>query len=235
MRERHPLPTKAEIQAITDPQDLRDLLDDIERTTTSIETQLEFDELGDDDWYARARGALIAHRITAKMATRRLHVLQSTQPGARSKNKPPAPTRDADENHPLTNEVLKTPPVVEIHGAMTREEVDAKLLWVVERINAVEADRSSEIGVKADQRDEGFLAVTKGVLRPLKAIRLQLESRKAGFRHRAKAERVIERETTRERMFIDAARDALPRETFLAIWAAVDRKAVEDSVTGRAA
>lgn len=237
MRERPPLPTKAEIAAITNPQALRDLLDDIERTTTSIETQLEFDGLGDDDWYARARGALIAHRITAKMATRRLHALQAAQrPAVGQKSaKPAAQPRDPGENHPLTNEVLKAAPVLAVQGLMTREDVDAKLAWIVERINAVDADRASEVAMPPQERDEGFLTATKGALKTLKAIRVQLESRRAGFKHRAKDADAAERDARRERRFVDAARDLLPRETFLALWARVDREEIEASGVGRAA
>lgn len=233
MRERPPLPTKADLAQITDPQVLRDLLDDLEATTTSIETQLEFDIDGDDDWYARARGALIAHRIAAKMATRRLAALKpmAFRPSAKA-----APSkRDPDENHPLTNEVLAAPPAIDIRALQTEAEVSATVLWIVDRINAVDADRSSEVGLPAGQRDEGFLAATKGVLKALKAVRLQLDSRRGTMKRREKEADQAALEARRERLFIAAARELLPAETYKALWAHVDRDQIGASDVGRAA
>lgn len=65
-------PTPVEIDAIEHEADLRLLLDSLDAECTKIETDLEF-RPGDDDWHARARGALTAFQIARKRVGRRLN------------------------------------------------------------------------------------------------------------------------------------------------------------------
>jgi hypothetical protein len=72
--DRHPLPTREQIEAITDIEGLRQVRDDVFARKSSIETQLEFAD-GDEDWERRAMGALTAHRICIGHLDKRIHRL----------------------------------------------------------------------------------------------------------------------------------------------------------------
>lgn len=61
-RERPPVPSKEEIRALTDLQELQRLEEELSLSIARMETDLEF-EAGDEEWAARARGALAVHKI----------------------------------------------------------------------------------------------------------------------------------------------------------------------------
>lgn len=70
-REREPLPSKEQVEAVTDIPSLEAMQESIDKRIKHIEVDLEF-EVGDEDWDERARGALAAHRICLGHVTRHL-------------------------------------------------------------------------------------------------------------------------------------------------------------------
>lgn len=84
--ERKLLPNREQIDAITDLDWLVQFQDDLLVQLTKIETDLEF-RPGDEEWAARARGALTAHQICRKHVERRIRQLERGQKRA----PPPGP------------------------------------------------------------------------------------------------------------------------------------------------
>lgn len=107
---RKPLPSWELIKAITDYAVLEQMLPDIDAHITAIETDLEFRD-GDDDWYARARGALTAHKICRKHIERRMRQVQPKGPKAS-----PQPSETKTERLKLRNQ----------HEAHVRATAEAK-------------------------------------------------------------------------------------------------------------
>ena len=217
----HELPTPAQINALTDVQSLRDLCDDVERQVLQIETQLEFDAGRDEDWAMRAANALAAFRFTERALKRRLGKL--TKPAELG-----GAIRPPEHISPLTREVLEAAPVIDIPALATVAEVDEKLAWLVERINAVCADRDDEVAQAAIDRDEGFIAAANTARRALSVIRLALQTRRGEISKAAKAAEQEVRDRRREQMFIDAARELLPKEIYMRLWDRVDRIEFEE-------
>lgn len=212
----HPdrLPTSAQVSAIDDPVLLGALADDIERVCTQIETDLEFRT--DEPWASRARHALSIHRHALKRVSRRVRALAAGAPeetGLRSK----------EETHPLTLEVLAQRPSIDVAKLETVEAVDEQLAWLAARIGAVADDRSDEIGLLAGDRDEGFLAATGSMLREMRGLRQELQNQRGRISKAVKAiaHKTVDR--SRERLFIEAAREIIDRATYLAIWDRVDQ------------
>lgn len=219
------LPTPKQIAALTDIPSLRDLCDDVERGVIQIETQLEF-ETGDEEWAKRAANALAAFRFAERALKRRLHNLVGAQERQASGELARRPDEDID---PLTHEVLKDRPDWSVPAIQTVAEADDRMVWLVDRINAVRTDREDEIAQPASDRDEAFLAATGSLLRHMNGLRSQVQNRRGEL---ARSERQAHGRS-RERMFIDAARGLLPGDTFAAIW---DRVAeLERQTTGAAA
>lgn len=80
MKAREQLPTRDQIFAISDKDALFELRDRVEWNRKKIETDLEFGD-GDDDWAARARTALTAHKICHGNIERRLQqITKQAQP-----------------------------------------------------------------------------------------------------------------------------------------------------------
>lgn len=73
--ERKPLPSKEQIDTISDIPALEAMETEVERRAKKIEVDLEF-EVGDAEWDGRARGALAAHRICLGDVRKRLHWLR---------------------------------------------------------------------------------------------------------------------------------------------------------------
>lgn len=219
--DRTPLPTKGQINAITDIAALEDMRDEIERVSTKIETDLQF-LVEDEDWAARARMALAIHRFTERLVARRIGALRRNM-AADVKAKAKRPAEDCDQ---LTPEVLGKRPVIHVRALTSTQEVDAQTTWLVARIDAVTLDREDEIGMGAGERDEAFLAATNSALRHMRDLRQQLQTRRGELSRAEKATaKALEApaQETRERLFIDAAREVLDRSTYLAIWDRVDR------------
>lgn len=73
-RVRRQLPTREQVEAISDVPALIAMQDDMERVAEKITVDLEM-EVGDLDWDARARSALTAYRIAIKHVARRIKQL----------------------------------------------------------------------------------------------------------------------------------------------------------------
>lgn len=76
--ERKLLPNREQIHAVTDLDWLVSFQDELLTEITKIETDLEF-RPGDEDWAARARGALTAHQICRKHVEHRIRQLERGQ------------------------------------------------------------------------------------------------------------------------------------------------------------
>lgn len=214
---REPLPTKAQINAIDDLPALYGLKDKVELEITRMETDLEFRD-DDDEWAKRARHALALHRFVDRMLYRRIGILKGKSPKAGVSPRP------QDQMHALTVEMMNQRPVIDAAAIETTEEVDRCLAWVTERFEAVTLDREDEIALIPAERDEGFLAATGSIRRQLGQLRQQLSTRRGELTRAAKAARVAAANPeTRERLFIEAAREVLDRDTYMAVWAVVDR------------
>lgn len=209
------LPTAAQINAITDVDAIQAHCDDVERAVIQIESQLEFD-IGDDDWAKRATNALALFRYTERVLKRRLHKLTHREPARRRTNQ-----RTADDIHPLTHRALQDDLSIDLSALNAVAEIDAAQAEVVDILNAVEIDRADEVSMLAADRDEGFIARTNGALRSLRAMRMQLQHRRAALAKVAKEAAHAERNANRQQQFIDAAKAILPRETYDALWARV--------------
>lgn len=85
--ERKPLPSKEQIHAITDIPALEALQEEIGKVAAKIEVDLDY-EVGDEDWDARARGALAAHRICMGHIGRHLEHLRKAQRPRPAKDTP---------------------------------------------------------------------------------------------------------------------------------------------------
>jgi hypothetical protein len=75
MTERTLLPSKEQIAAVAEADDLSAMLETVENGAISIETQLEHrgDDGATEEWERRAQGALVAHRICAKHLRAEIH------------------------------------------------------------------------------------------------------------------------------------------------------------------
>jgi hypothetical protein len=233
MGERIELPTAAQVEAITDLNALIALRDEVDLVVTRIETTLQNTQDDVDGWRHRAIGALTAHRHASKLLWARIKTLRR-QSGPKP-IKGVAHVRPAGDNDPLTNEVLARRPQIDPEGISTVVEIDRHVAWLAERIVAVENDRNDEIGFPSGQRDEGFLAATNTLIRAMKSLRSALQVRRGVISRADRVAKTAEQNSGRERMFIDAARELLPRETYQAIWTRVERLEIEASGIERAA
>lgn len=212
------LPTKEQIFALTDLPALYGLKDDVEKSIIQMEAQLEFlDGDGDDSWASRATNALALHRYVDRQLSQRIGMLKDATPkGAKAVR----PETDCDL---LTVEVLARRPEINAATVETVQEVDAHLAWLTARINAVTADREDETAMAAGDRDEGFLAATGNALRLMRGQRMALQTRRGEISKAEKLAALAIRDSRRERLFIDAAREVLDKDTFLRLWDRVDR------------
>lgn len=243
--ERLELPTKQQIAAITDPAAIKSLIDAVDGVIATIETRLSYSGINDDDWRARAQGALIRHRQALGQLNRRAHELRleakfPTRPGAyKTKTKTKVENlRPVEDNDDLTNEALASVHALDLAALVTIAQTDTELAWLDARITAVERDRADEIAQPPARRDEGFLAATKATMSALK------KAQAAALIHRRRLAKVesavedaakLERQTRLERRFVDAARELLPPATFRTIWDRVDRQEIEAAGTEVAA
>lgn len=206
-------PTAAQINALTDVAAVRALCDDVERKVLQIESQLEFDAGGDDDWAMRASNALALFRYTERVLKRRLHKLTHREPERRRTAR-----RAAEDIHPLTEKAIAAPIVIDGAHLSSVTEVDAAMIQVVEMLTAVEIDRGDEIAMVAADRDEGFLARSNAALRALRASRAQLQTRRTALARAEKEAAHADRNADRRQRFIDAAKALLPPETYQGLW-----------------
>jgi hypothetical protein len=104
--------------------------------------------------------------------------------------------------------------------------VEAALTTLVEKITALEEDRAEESALPVEERDTAWLTRAALALRKASITRNDLLKRGGDLRRADKAaeQQRREQEVSRERLFIEAAREVLDRTTYLAVWEAVDRR-----------
>lgn len=212
------VPSRAEIDAMTDVEAIQKLLDEVETSAHQIEAQLEFVDR-DDQWRNRACAALASHRTARRLLAHRLARLQGRKEIRNHQ-------RSEGENLPLTNEIRVSRPAIDVNQITTVKEIDRRIDWLAAHINAVESDRMDEISRPSGRRDEAFLAWSGTVLREMRGVRQALQTKRGELSRAAKAAETAERESTRERLFIDVARECLSREAYQEIWAGVDARMV---------
>lgn len=224
------LPSKGQINAITDIGALLTIRDAVEESTVHIEADLEFRT--DEPWASRARAALAIHRLTERRLRRRLTALKAQTP---KKAKDAPDPRAPEECDPLTVEALADRRAIDPQSLTSTAEVDAALHRLGERINAVTLDREDEITLAPGDRDEAFMAATGNCLRTLRGQRQALQIRRGEITRAARAATHAAGAQTREQLFIDAARAALDRGTYLGLWDRVDQMQAADTQAATAA
>ena len=125
--ERIRLYSKEELNEITDAEHLNSYIDEVEAAVTKIETDLEFAD-GDDDWFRRAKAALMAHRISLRLARRRHHRLVSR----------PAPVSPSTKAERLAASSAKIQAEAVLRKvAQNKKQVEAQKIarGVLERVN----------------------------------------------------------------------------------------------------
>jgi hypothetical protein len=212
------LPTKAQICAIADLGALERLRDDVEQSIVKMETDLEF-RAGDDSWITRATAALALHRYTERLVCRRISELKA----ATSKASAGTCRRAGTENDPLTNEVLRTRPNIRPEDINDLPAADTAMEWLRLRIDAVTTDREDEIALPAGERDEAFLAATGSLLRTMRGRRQAVQTKRGEISRSQKLAVQHARDGNRLQLFANAAREILPKETYMLLWDRVDR------------
>lgn len=217
VRKHEKLPTRAQINQINDIQALEDIKDDVERRIAKIETDLDFRD-DTEEWEGRAIGALSVHRYTAKTLERRIERLSAL----------PSESQKRVERTtclPLTWMVMDGE--FDDEDADTVSLIEASIARVQEAIESVECDRAEELAKRENVRDLVWLAQSNASLRRVRSVRHALSIKKAALL-RAEKDRIrLAGESTRERLFVAACREMLPRETYLMLWNRVDRQFVE--------
>lgn len=214
------LPTRDQIKAISDIGALERLREAVDLDISRIETDLEF-RTDDEEWAKRARGALARHRVTMRTLNWRIGVLKAKAVAETVSES----RRGPDECSPHTIAVLKEWPQIQVALLSTVGEVDDMTAWLVERLEALSQDRDDEIGLPAGERDESFLSATKKALTHLNRLRQALQNRRGEISRAAKKAATTTDQETRERLFIEAAREILDRDIYVSIWDRVDRRA----------
>lgn len=219
---RYPLPTRAQIEAISTRADLEAIRDEIDRRIAKIETDLEFSDR-DEEWAFRARNALSLHRYTLTLCNRRLKAIGGGVFIGAMKAK--AVARERTDCHDLTWDLLDGH-TVDLTTLTTAEGAQAAYDDLTRYIDAAEADRADEVARFVPMvRDEGWMAEVNAAIKAAKATRYQIGLIIANYRQQAKQERRLaiiaaanERQVIEARQFVDMAREMLSRETYLSIW-----------------
>lgn len=217
VQQREQLPTAAEIERMTDLGELGTLRDRIAKACADIEVELDFSDR-DEQWAHRARKALSVHMFTGRVVDRRIGSLQrqTLHRGA------PGRRRPERENSALTMEVLVKRPKLDL-SVKTIEALDAHLAWLSARIDAVSADRSSELSQPADRRDTIFISQASTAIRWLNLVSNDVRALRGAAAREARRNVAKPIERKRERLFIDIAREQLDPAVYSGIWARVDQ------------
>ena len=223
-RVREPLPTKQQIEAISDADALEAIRDEIDRRIARIEADLDFRD-GTVEWEGRAISALAVHRYTVNLISRRLKVVRT--------GKGPSPfaglrgvktvERERVECHELSWWLIDGD--IEGPEPETLAECEEAIDKLTAALVALEADRADEISrFDPAARDEAWMAEANAGLKRGKAVRQPLFARRGHFRRAEKEAAQATRDLGRDRAFVEEARDFLPRDTFLTLWDRVDRR-----------
>jgi len=223
----HPAPTAAQIRAITDIPALEHLRDDLEMRIVRVETDLEF-RSDDLEWERRAASALSYLRYAHRIAGRQISNLQAARtPSLRRMPRPP-PLRPSGHNSDWTNTALAERAIFPDPEFFTSTDaLETTIAHIVAVIDAVSRDRTDEIAQPPMDRDEGFLSATLTVLKDLRSRRASYEIRKGRLTKAARKAAQNTIQETRERLFIDIARETIDRSTHEAIWRRVDQQVGE--------
>lgn len=224
----HDLPNKEQIAAINDVGALEDIRDEVDRAIARIETDLEFSDR-DDDWYFRARNSLALHKYIGTMLDRRIRELRPKPKAAPNPMaalagaKTSARKRTACSAFTLAafdGQIIDPESVPDELSAL-----ETAMATVKKQIDALKDDRDDELlNFEQAVRDQDFLMRVSVATRHCGAAHQALLKRAAKIRQAEKAKVQAARDLARPQAFVEAAREVLDRETFLAIWEVVDRR-----------
>jgi len=163
-------PTREEINALDDIDDVRALREEVMEKIDKIEMSLKTDDRG-GDWRERAQMALNFSRNSLKYCENRIASLK------RGFSKP---VRPDEEISPLTLEILHGLPPFDIAGCSDISVLKERREWVRIRREQLMRDRADEISIEPGRdRDEAFLALTKiaatSAGQEMEAIRLRVQ------------------------------------------------------------
>lgn len=216
IRKGEKLPTREQINQISDIQALEDMREDVERRIFQIESDLDFRD-GTEEWEGRALGALSIHRYTAKAISRRIDNLSKPRPAVKD-----SPKKLERENClPLTWMAIDGE--FDSYDPSGLDEINQHLVTLQDAIESVEIDKADELSKKESVRDLKWIAQANAALRRIRSSRHQLSIKRAAILREEKDRARASGERTRERLFISACREILPRETYLILWDRVDR------------
>lgn len=218
-RQRERLPDKAQINAIADINALELLKEDIQKRIARIETDLDFRD-ATADWEERAIKALSIHRYTERVVSSRIEKLKGKQEAKASGTRP-----ERTECHELTWKLLDGE--FDNPEAESLEDIENEISVLDEAMEAAEIDKADELSKHEFRRDIVWITQINLALKKGKATKHQLTLKRSALKRADKEARLAQKEALRERMFIDACREMLPRETYAALWDRVDRKAIE--------
>lgn len=208
------LPTKMQIEAISDVPALSGLKDEAERRTLAIETQLEFSDGSDLAWERSATAALAHLRYTERLLIRRIRELGKNKDAG---ERLPA-VRPDSASHAETLRILRERPYIRAELIDSIEEIDEHRRIVATSLELLERDRSDEIRIHLSERDERFVLNIQMAIKALKRQREELQARRGQLSRRIRAESVRSLNSRRERLFIEHARKMLRSEEYDAIW-----------------
>lgn len=217
-RQRERLPDKAQINAIADIEALELLKEDIQKRIARIETDLDFRN-DTADWEERAIKALSIHRYTERVVSTRIEKLKGKQEVRESGGR-----QERTECHELTWILLEGK--FDESWAETLEKIEEDIKVLDEAMHAAEIDKVDELSKHELRRDIIWITQINLALKKAKATKHQLTLKRSAITRAEKEVKLAEKEAVRERMFIDACREILPRETYLALWDRVDRLAI---------
>lgn len=215
-RQRDRLPSKAQINAISDIESLENLKEDIERRIVRIETDLDFRD-ATEEWEGRAISALSVHRYTAKAIEKRIN-------GLRKSSGKISMTQERVDCHDLTWEIIDS--VYDNLNPETVSEIDEVIEAIDSAMDALEADKADEMTKAEPFRDLVWIAKASSAAKRVKGVRHNLMTKKNLINKAMKEKERLAREEVRERMFIDACREMLSKETYAALWDRVDRQLI---------
>lgn len=217
-RQRERLPDKAQINAIADIDALELLKEDIQKSIARIETDLDFRD-ATADWEERAIAALSIHRYTERVVSSRIEKLKGKQEVRENGGR-----QERTECHELTWMLLDGK--FDDVSAETLGEIEEDIKVLDDAMEAAEIDKADELTKHDLRRDIVWITQVNVALKKAKATKHQLTLKRSAITRAAKEAASKEKEAVRERMFIDACREMLPRETYLAIWDRVDGLAI---------
>lgn len=224
------LPTREQVELITDKKALEDIRDDIEMAIARIQTDLEYSDRS-DEWYERASNALVLHRYVKGLVERRIAELRKKERTSSGANwTPKTVSRTRKTVYPLAKECISGPypDPAELNAI---PDLESAIQFLDTLRNALKTERAEEIDTFPPQeRDESWVRSANDALAKTAAIRLTLNNKAASIRQSEKRAIRDARDADRQQAFIDSAREILPKTIYQAIWDRVDRLQLEGAV-----